>query len=32
MNELNEAFGWLRAAVWLGLGLLTLWAVVWVIR
>ncbi|WP_338123076.1 cell division protein FtsK [Streptomyces microflavus] len=32
MNELNEAFDWLRAAVWLGLGLLTLWAVVWVIR
>ncbi|WP_406321972.1 FtsK/SpoIIIE domain-containing protein [Streptomyces sp. NBC_01637] len=32
MNELNEAFGWLRGAVWLGLGLIALWAVVWVVR
>ncbi|WTC84946.1 FtsK/SpoIIIE domain-containing protein [Streptomyces sp. NBC_01637] len=29
---MNEAFGWLRGAVWLGLGLIALWAVVWVVR
>ncbi|MGW3874356.1 FtsK/SpoIIIE domain-containing protein [Streptomyces sp. NPDC005055] len=32
MNGLNAAFGWLRGAVWLGLGLIALWAVVWVVR
>ncbi|MBW8702289.1 DNA translocase FtsK [Streptomyces sp. MBT84] len=32
MNELNEAFGWLRRAMWLGIGLIALWAVVWVVR
>ncbi|MFE9677750.1 FtsK/SpoIIIE domain-containing protein [Streptomyces sp. NPDC006259] len=32
MNELNEASGWLRGAMWLGLGLIALWAVVWVVR
>ncbi|MFJ6727508.1 FtsK/SpoIIIE domain-containing protein [Streptomyces sp. NPDC091281] len=32
MNELNEAAGWLRGATWLGLGLIALWAVIWVVR
>uniref|UniRef100_A0AAU2V779 Cell division protein FtsK n=1 Tax=Streptomyces sp. NBC_00003 TaxID=2903608 RepID=A0AAU2V779_9ACTN len=32
MNELNEAFRWVNGALWLGLAVLALWAVVWVVR
>ncbi|MFE7707138.1 cell division protein FtsK [Streptomyces sp. NPDC057486] len=32
MNGTNEAFGWVSGAVWLGLLMIALWAVVWVVR
>ncbi|MEU9002431.1 cell division protein FtsK [Streptomyces sp. NPDC048551] len=32
LGELNEASRWLNVVVWLGLGLIALWAVVWVVR
>ncbi|MFE3859104.1 cell division protein FtsK [Streptomyces goshikiensis] len=32
MNELNEAFGWLNAVLWLGIAVIALWAAVWVFR
>lgn len=32
MNELNEAFGWLNAVMWLGIAVIALWAAVWIFR